>query len=154
MRVIQNNTLTTVEAVRIENNGTHFNAHCLMAVKNSGSTGDVIYVVNSGTGAGIDISNNGTGQSININNHSGIGINIVNTGTSDSLRIADENSDTTLLRVDASGRVGIGVGTSTITDKFIVNAGNTVLAIQEDRDIYNVVGAALNTVRLEWSVVS
>jgi hypothetical protein len=85
---------------------------------NSGSSNNVEFI-KSGTGNGGNVfirNNSSVGAS------TGIALSILNEGVADCLRISDEAGDTSLMRVDSDGRVGIGVSNGTLTNTFESNA--------------------------------
>jgi hypothetical protein len=100
----------------------------------SSGTGNKLEIDDSGTGSGMRISKSTNGDAIFINKTGGTAgaLAIVKDGAGtdsafylenrspgDCIRVLDSTSpDTTTFRVDADGRVGIGVGTGTLTDRF------------------------------------
>jgi hypothetical protein len=83
---------------------------------------------------------NGTGGSAIISYTSNVSNNtathrILNEGTGDCLRIEDGPSDTSLIRVDNNGRLGVNVGTATLTNTFEAISQGNATSIRLNNDI-------------------
>ena len=114
----------------------------------SGSSNNVEFIKSgSGNGGNVFIRNvDSVGAS------TGIALSILNQGVSDCLRIQDEAGDSTLMRVDSDGNVGIGVPTTALTNKFESNAGTgtttTQIAQSTTTNAITVSDSSLGTSRL------
>jgi hypothetical protein len=110
----------------------------------TGTLSNKVEILDSGTGLGLFVSKSNNANAVQINKSAGTGsglaifksagsdptVYIENTSASDCLRIADVTSDTTLFRIDEDGRVGIGVGTGTLTNIFESNGSSGTITTQ------------------------
>jgi hypothetical protein len=88
----------------------------------------------------LQIEANGVGGSAVISYTSNVSNNtathrILNLGTGDCLRVEDSSSDSSLVRVDNSGRMGVNVGTGTLTNTFEAISQGNATAIRLNNDI-------------------
>ena len=91
-------------------------------IVNQGST-EGLYVQNTSSGKGIVVENaTGTGVLIT-NTANGPAMKITNTGTGDSLYLEDTSGDSSPIRVDANGHMGIGVAPDSISGLAVDSSG-------------------------------
>jgi hypothetical protein len=88
----------------------------------------------------LQVTANGTGGSAIISYTSNVSNTtathrILNLGTGDCLRVEDNSGDTSLVRIDNTGKMGINVGTGTLTNTFEAISQGNATAIRLNNDI-------------------